>query len=637
MLDASLQAESNNLWTSMNYYPKNMIIQFAEMDPEVVRQMFRNLFDEELDLSDRIHNFLRGCEELALRTKEIEQTDSTPAHYHGDMRAISLYIAFRFPANYFTYKFTEAKKFALMLEESPLSMGWDAAEKYQWYLRMARGLRDVLKDESELVKLYDKWLRNNSFSDPAYTHLSSDFIIQTAWSDKTASVAPSSSHQRAKLQQRVRTPIELPSKNVILYGPPGTGKTFYLKDKLFPLFSERRRAESDMERLAALASGTAWWRIIGAALLDLREATVPEILAHPLVQAKDRVTNQQNPKAMIWAMLQQHTIVECEHVKYTQRAEPLFFIKDGRSRWSVSEERVDADVPELRSILETSKAGGKADIEIKRYEFITFHQSYSYEDFVEGIRPILSEENGEAPGDLAYIIRPGIFREMCERAAQDSEHDYAIFIDEINRANVSQVFGELITLIEDDKRVHSLNSLTATLPYSRLQFGVPGNLYLVATMNTADRSVEALDTALRRRFSFVELEPDPSILSDNADGVNLSRLLRVVNGRIERLLDRDHRIGHAYLVNVTQDDPITALRFAFANKIIPLLTEYFYGDWEKIGLILGRPFVTRVTEGVQFAPFDSDAYDAYEERAVYRITRAETWELDDFKSIYEHA
>ena len=229
-----------------------------------------------------------------------------------------------------------------------------------------------------------------------------------------------------------------------------------------------------------------------------------------------------------------------------------------------------------------------------RIEMVTFHQNTTYQDFVEGIRPVLAERSGTDTessaqhgdaGDVRYELSRGVFRRIAERAASDPDGRYVLVIDEINRGNIAAIFGELITLIEDSKRIGRNDETQVALPGSKTEFAAPANLHVVGTMNTADRSIALLDTALRRRFVFEEMMPDTSHpgISTDADGVDCRELLAAMNRRIRVLLDREHQIGHTYLLGV---DTLATLASTFRTRILPLLQEYFYDDWEKIRAVL---------------------------------------------------
>ncbi len=233
-------------------------------------------------------------------------------------------------------------------------------------------------------------------------------------------------------------------------------------------------------------------------------------------------------------------------------------------------------------------------------QFVTFHQSYGYEDFIEGIKPVLETEDEEQK-DLQYKVADGVFKAFCEQDETINLQNKVFIIDEINRGNISKIFGELITLIEDSKRLGAAEELKVVLPYSQKPFGVPANVYILGTMNTADRSIATLDTALRRRFSFVEMMPDTDVLENViVEGVNISKMLTKMNKRIEVLFDREHTIGHAYFINLTNSSTIDELAEIFENKIIPLLQEYFYEDYERIRLVLADNQVDQADKTLQF-------------------------------------
>lgn len=218
---------------------------------------------------------------------------------------------------------------------------------------------------------------------------------------------------------------------------------------------------------------------------------------------------------------------------------------------------------------------------------------------------------------------------------------FVLIIDEINRGNIAQIFGELITLIEKDKRMGCSEGLRISLPYSEDDFGVPHNLHIIGTMNTADRSVEALDTALRRRFSFKHLAPLPTLLETTEEGVDLELMLTAINERLTILKDSDHTIGHAWLMENGVEKDVEWLKRVFKDKILPLLQEYFYGDYEKIGMVLGEPFFEEIKQvnAKMFAPFKKGNNQAnhYNQAWRYKLKPAEDLTEADFRSIYKVA
>lgn len=410
--------------------------------------------------------------------------------------------------------------------------------------------------------------------------------------------------------------------------------------------------------------------------------------------------------------------------------------------------------------------------------FVTFHQSYGYEDFVEGIRPRLSGENDESQisEKMEYEIKDGIFKSMCKKASENYEKSlkdssevkreielddlleqyatyieyelkegkepkfeskewttkmkiqgvhrlqngdfssimigtnkdsgvmqrltqkvikrdyekfkngeikdwndikpsyeskshrhgnagyyftlyesiaefekthyqvstiptlestfdnrlkpYILIIDEINRGNISKILGELITLLEPSKRKGNDEALEVKLPYSQEPFSVPNNLYIIGTMNTADRSIALLDTALRRRFEFIEMLPDSKELSTNCDGINLQKLLEAMNTRIEFLLDRERSIGHAFFIGVTN---LNDLQAVFKHKILPLLQEYFYDDYAKINAVLNdNGMLESKKMNIQSL---EDFVDR--EKQIWKITNSSEWSMDTFQTIYK--
>lgn len=505
--------------------------------------------------------------------------------------------------------------------------------------------------------------------------------------------------------------------NTILYGPPGTGKTYKLQS-LSNGFIVKKAVQTREEFLEALIPELTWWETVAASLMILKEAAVPQIEKHEFIKVKAKQSGTKHVKQILWGSLQGHTDPKFPNVQVANRTEPFIFEKLEDSIWKVHSDEVEKNCPEVLHFLNGVKNfKAETHVEIDNFKMVTFHQNFSYEDFVEGIKPVFGIFETD---NLRYEIQEGVFYQCCNEAVRLAGYDslykclsdtrearqlrmkaappYALFIDEINRANVSSVLGELITLIEDDKRLGAENEVTnIILPYSKTPFGVPLNLYIIGTMNTADRSVEALDTALRRRFVFEEMMPNPALLSrerlvwklwwdfskllwheepykskeselyrllgvtesfghdnkiwdlikagkeesqislfsnmpDTGNGISLEKMLTVMNKRLSALLTKDHTIGHAWFMNVYN---LTDLQKAFKQKILPLLQEFFYNDYAKIGLVLGKAFVETKVMEQNFASFDEELAAEFAEKPVYFLKNPLELELKDFKSIYE--
>ena len=439
-------------------------------------------------------------------------------------------------------------------------------------------------------------------------------------------------------------PPEKAPANVIYYGPPGTGKTHWLRSKIAEYVDSAKSADNDTW-LQELLAPWGWRCAIAASIADLgKPVRVPELRNHRWIQAKMKQRNVADSAAQttMWGFLQEHTPENVAGVRSSTRRPPFIFNKRGAGEWELLSDWAEQDA-ESAELLRLLKAGPTStNSEIHRYKLVTFHPSFSYEDFIRGIRPVSTGEDGVTQ----FRLVDGKFKQICDEARANPGKRYAIFIDEINRANIAKVFGELITLIEVDKRAvydvdgRLISGMAVNLPggdsadTSEPPFGVPSNLDIYGTMNTADRSIALLDVALRRRFQFRELEPDYGTLVANVGAVDRGRLLRRINDRLEYLLDRDHRIGHGYLFHLrTLDD----LRRVFAEQIIPLLQEYFFDDFARVAMVLsteGPRFLS--PERLEFSRLFPGRPDdgASSSRDRYLLTPRETWTEDSFIGIY---
>lgn len=399
------------------------------------------------------------------------------------------------------------------------------------------------------------------------------------------------------------------AENTIYYGPPGTGKTYQIMRRLSQEYVQAisTTSEPDVRRQVVLdrVASLSWWEAIAAALIDIgRPSRVAEIAEHPFLRAMVVASgNDNNIVQRIWSALQPHTVAGSVTVREQRRIAPGIFDKLPTSEWTLAGEWTE-HCDALKELVRDYRAERQGDLpeaktsQMERFSFVTFHQSYGYEDFVEGLRPVLDDEQGG--GEVRYEIRDGAFKKLCERARLSPDDRFAMVIDEINRGNVSKIFGELITLIEPDKREGCATAVTVTLPYSGMPFTVPANVDIIGSMNTADRSLALLDTALRRRFEFIAVMPETNDTQGPLAGmrvrsgdkeVHIPHMLAAINARIEALYDRDHTIGHAYFRSLQpaiagEKEPFAELVKIFRNRILPLLEEYFFDDWNKIRLVL---------------------------------------------------
>lgn len=436
--------------------------------------------------------------------------------------------------------------------------------------------------------------------------------------------------------------------NLIVYGPPGTGKTHWLRER-FHDYTDAPNNVDPESWLQETLTVHGWRSVIAAALADIgRPARVPEIRAHRWVhaKAKQRGRAPASVQATLWGYLQEHTPDTSTTVNISIRRPPYLFDKREAGDWQLIPGWQEHD-DESAQLWRTLKAGPKAATEaIHRYKVVTFHPSFTYEDFVRGIRPVRTAEDGTTQ----FRLVDGKFKQICDEAHANPGKRYALFIDEINRANIAKVFGELITLIEPDKRAvfdahgRLVEGLAVHLPgeeeadSAERPFGVPKNLDIYGTMNTADRSIALLDVALRRRFQFEERGPDYEMLGTVVEGVQLDQLLQRVNDRLEYLLDRDHRIGHAYLMKA---QTLEGVREAFAKQLIPLLQEYFFDDFSRVALVLStagdQAFIKEepLSFGRLFARQHVDGIPG--DRSRFIVTSPATWTASSFRGIYEDA
>ncbi len=422
---------------------------------------------------------------------------------------------------------------------------------------------------------------------------------------------------------------------VILYGPPGTGKTYAARRAAVWLLSggtgERDAASllgdetrfADGERRFSMGrdqSRQVWFMVANPSLWSWSQLAIDGSVDYsygrlkrnyPRVRAGDLVVGyESSPTQRVVALARVTSEYDPDGpAESALILESVADVSDGFTWSELQSDPILVDSEPVRnrcqgtlfelSTLEADRLlgllldrdpriGVLAEPSIQRLTRITFHPSYTYEDFVEGFRPRAS-----AAGGLDLVLTDGVFKKVCAAAAADPDQNYVVLIDEINRGNIPKIFGELITLIEKDKR-----GLTVRLPQSGAEFSVPANVSIIATMNTADRSIHLLDTALRRRFTFVELLPDSqTLVGATAGSLALDVFLENLNDRVRARVGREKQVGHALFFDkgLPLETP-EAFAAVFRHELLPLLQEYLYEDYAELASLLGSDVIDATTQ-----------------------------------------
>ncbi|WP_291094782.1 McrB family protein [Empedobacter sp. UBA6745] len=578
----------------------------AKSKTEEYKKCFKFLFDENINLDYRIEKFQEDV-------LSIYRSMGEKLHHHHDERTISTFLTFKFPYKYPLYKNSFYSEYCKKL-------GIKQAKKNNRYIHYISLVNDFIKNyitkDIALLELKNSFLTEDCYSDEQNLIFAQDILYQVLGKEQEEEI-------ENEITQTQNHKMKQFSLNQILYGPPGTGKTYNTINKAieianpeFDLTQDRNTIKQEYNRL--VENGQIVFTTFHQSMTyeDFIEGIKPETKDNNVIyNIKNGLFKEVVSKSIDnWKKSTSGT-------KQTKPFDKVFqLLKD---EW---EENPMIEFPMKREGNDFKILGfSDSSINFLKASGTNNHtlSINTLRDLYYGIREFQNQGVG--------IYYPSIVDKLnsydvdFESESINSDiKNFVIVIDEINRGNVSQIFGELITLIEEDKRLGNDEAIEVTLPYSKEKFGVPSNLYIIGTMNTADRSVEALDTALRRRFVFEEMPPkyDLEGLQQDLFGFTASHLLETINKRIEKLLDKDHQIGHAYFINKNE----TTIIDSFYKNIIPLLQEYFFGDYGKIGLVLGAGFVIDGKQDHEnqsksiFASFEyENDTSGYEERKSYKI------------------
>lgn len=597
-LDMFMEAtdKTYNLLANMNNYPRGMIKSFAMADPEAVRSMFMALFDESQNLAQRIEQFITSAENL-----RVKYDDGTWKQHYQTANAISTYLWLKYPDKYYIYKYSEVRAIAREIGSDFVPKKGGSVSNIENSYKLYDEIRKKLASDSELDEILQNVLNEDCYPDPRKITMTLDvgFFVSRFYNQQKE-IDLNSLHSDAKFSKWYAPVIES------LYKMGGSGKRPDVHQKIIKDYGI-----TDDELKVVNSTGNAqvlndidWARnyLVYEGVLDKGENglwTLTE-LGKKLIITEELASKLTAKWVKIKTAEREHRYVpDIDLTPYyvyrtdgNQNSIALYTKEDFLNEVYMAEENYNTLVGLLKNkknlILQGAPGVGKTfaatrlaysmmgEKDDSRIEFVQFHQNYSYEDFIMGYKP----------QDEGFKLTNGIFYQFCMNAAEHPDKDYFFIIDEINRGNMSKIFGELLMLIEKDYR-----GTTVTLAYSRTAFSVPKNLYIIGMMNTADRSLAMIDYALRRRFSFYKMEP--GFNSEGFKAYQASLKNETFNTLIEQIIDLNReiniddslgpgfRIGHSYFCG-QEECTEEWMKAVVYYDIIPMLQEYWFDDRQKV-------------------------------------------------------
>lgn len=616
MLSQSL-SKTSNLLASTNNFPAGMIIEFAHAAPEKVRAMYMDLFDESKDVFGRIESFKKQSNILLKKYK------STAKQHYQHENAITTYLWLRYPDKYYVYKYSEARSVSNKLDSNYKFKKGSYTDNLKSFYDFYNEIRESLKRDSTLIDLFKSQLTDDCYPDSELRTLTFDvgFYISRNISkpaDKESNQAdsddmeftekPKSSEEHRywwlNANPKIWSFSNLQTSHVqeyTLFNENGN------KRRVFQNFLDARAGDlvigyesNPVKQVVALAKVSA--ANDGKKIcFEKAESLVNPIDYRTLKECPELEQMEffQNPNGTFFKLTKDEyefimDMIREENPLTSKDMNTSYTKKDFLSEVYMNENQYDrlsgVLLNKMNLILQGAPGVGKTftakrlayslmgEKDDSRIEFVQFHQNYSYEDFVMGYRP---------SGD-SYELKYGIFYQFCKKAENQTDKKFFFIIDEINRGNLSKIFGELLMLIEKDYR-----GTKATLAYNGMPFSVPKNLYIVGMMNTADRSLAMIDYALRRRFSFFEMAPafeskgfkEYQHSLDNRTFNELISEIVKLNGEISRdkSLGKGFCIGHSYFCGKTKETCTNEWMQSVVNyDILPMLSEYWFDDDTKV-------------------------------------------------------